>query len=194
MAVPSHGRWNLTQQALDGLLAKLAEGGEAAAREYEAIRLRLIGFFDRRGAVSADVLADETIDRVARKLEQGEDVGHMRAYFYGVAKRVWMEARREQARERIMTGDEFGPRLELADAEAQAVCFERCLQELSPASRELILGYYEGPGRVHLEGRKLLAQRLGLTYATLRTRARRIRSQLEDCLRTCLQNGVQGNK
>src|SRR5687768_12469945 len=81
----------LTGRALHGLLARLGGGDDAAAAEFEGIRRRLLDFFDRRGVATADARADETLDRVARKIEAGERVENVRAYCYGVAKKVLLE-------------------------------------------------------------------------------------------------------
>ena len=42
---------------------------EKAARKYEQIRTRLIKIFVCRGAIEAEDLADETIDRVISKIK-----------------------------------------------------------------------------------------------------------------------------
>ena len=59
----------------------------------EAIRRRLIRLFASRGSNNPEELADETIDRVASKSPQLIDkyAGDPSAYFYGVAKYVWLE-------------------------------------------------------------------------------------------------------
>ena len=193
MVAAPHGRWSLTPEAFDRLLGRLGADAEAAAREYETIRGRLNNFFDWRGAVSPEALADETLDRVARRLDEGETVEHLRAYCYGVAKRVLLEWEKQRAREQVALRD-FRPGSandELSSTvEGRVACLERCLRELPDDSRELIVGYYQGAGRSHLEGRKLLADRLGITYATLKTRAHRIRARLEEALRGSLERGI----
>jgi len=192
MALPSDRRWSLTGKALDLLLARLASEPAAAAREYDRLRHRLLDFFDWQGASAPEALADETLDRIARKLEAGEEVGNVSAYGYGVARRVWLEAEKRRAQEAAAV-DALG-RLN-APGQAQALdtvevrvgCLERCLKELPEESRELIVSYYQGLGRSHLEGRRLLAQRLGISYTNLKTRAHRIRIRLLECLQTCTE-------
>ena len=56
--------WVLTQEDFDRLLRWLDANLEAAGKEYEAIRQRLIKIFARRGCSEAEDLADETINRV----------------------------------------------------------------------------------------------------------------------------------
>jgi len=179
----------LIQRTFDGLLRRLGENPEAAAREYETIRRKLSLFFEMRGNTSADSLADETIDRVARRLDEGEVVSNLRGYCYGVAKRVLLESERRSARERaaldaqrrLATIDDQ-PELE----ELRVTYLKRCLLNLTEDSRKLILAYYEAGRGPTEEARKLLADRLGITYGNLKIRAHRIRGKLEACLNECL--------
>src|SRR5262245_63800556 len=89
----------LTQSRLDRLLARLAADRDVAAAEYEKIRRKLIDLFDWWGSAAPEDDADLTIDRVARKLEQGEVIENPRGYFHGVARNVFFESGRRQARE-----------------------------------------------------------------------------------------------
>jgi DNA-directed RNA polymerase specialized sigma24 family protein len=187
----------VSKPAFDRLLARLAPDREAAAHEYEMLRCRLVEFFDGRGAEWPEVLADETLDRMACKLEEGEVIDHARAYAYGVAKRVFLEAEKRRGRaEAALRELRWAPVVGPAQAtlEASIACLQQCLQELPDESRSLIVGYYEGAGEVHLKDRKLLAQRLGLPYATLKTRAHRIRARLQECLRARLDAQDLGNQ
>ena len=72
------------------------------------------------------------------------------------------------------------------EAEPRADCLARCLEELPPEGRRLILGYYSVEGRSTIETRKLMAESLGLTENALRSRAQRIRDRLERCIGRCL--------
>ena len=116
----------------------------------------------------------------------------LRAYCYGIARRVLLESEKRQARERAASDElrmlaRSGRDLDPAQGEARTRCLKRCLQEMPPASRELIVAYYHGQGVSHLAERKELALRLGLTYVTLKTRAHRLRNQLRECLQACLE-------
>lgn len=184
-------RWSLTQEALERLLARLGPDPEAAGREYESLRGRLLDYFDWRGAQRPEVAVDETLDRVARRLEEGEPIERVEAYTYGVARLVLLEHLRSELREQRASA---GAARELAghsegSDEARIACLTGCLQHLPADERSFIVAYYEGAGRSHLEGRKLLATRLGINYSTLKTRAHRLRVRLEACLRECLDAG-----
>jgi RNA polymerase sigma factor (sigma-70 family) len=191
MSLQPERHWSLSREAFDLLLRRLKGEPEAAAHEYEAVRRRLRSYFAIRGLQEAEALADETLDRIARRLEEGEVVEHFASYLYAVAENVYREALRQQARQqaaafeirRSLLAADTAPNQERFD------CLKRCLRKLDAESRALILGYYRGEGASHLEGRKLLAVRLGLSYANLKTRAHRIRGLLEQCLRRCLEAG-----
>ena len=148
-------------------------------------------FFDRRGVPPAEALADETLDRVARRLDGGEAVEHVRPYCFGVAKRVLLEWQKGHAKEAAAWAarPDAGALTDAAAIEARVACLERCLDELSPDSRALVIEYYQGPGRVHQDGRKLQAERLGISYTALKARTHRIRCELTACLQRCLGQG-----
>jgi len=69
-------------------------------------------------------------------------------------------------------------------------CLERCLDQLSPNDREVIRTYYTGDTGIKIQNRRQLAESLGIPINALRIRALRIREKLEDCVETCLSNGI----
>ncbi|MFL6230009.1 MAG: hypothetical protein ACJ741_14655, partial [Pyrinomonadaceae bacterium] len=62
-------QWTLTRDAFEGLLTWLDSDREQAGKKYEDIRSSLIKIFTWRGVAEAEELADETINRVARKVK-----------------------------------------------------------------------------------------------------------------------------
>src|SRR4051794_35744276 len=66
----SSAGWTLDQSAFNELLNWFAPDLETAGQQYELIRQKLIALFRCRACVFPDELADETINRVARKLPQ----------------------------------------------------------------------------------------------------------------------------
>jgi DNA-directed RNA polymerase specialized sigma24 family protein len=66
---------------------------------------------------------------------------------------------------------------------------ERCIENLDPDDRELILSYYLGEERAKIENRRAIAVKLGVTMNALSIRACRLRDKLEACLRECLSGG-----
>ena len=102
MAVP----WELTASAFDRLLLRLDPDPSRAAVAYETLRLSLTRFFDWRGAHFPDECADETMNRLARRLDEGAAVADIRSFALGIARLVLLE----QARSPQLRQDELDER------------------------------------------------------------------------------------
>src|SRR5262249_6134850 len=59
--------WQLSGKAFNKFLKMLDPDRDRAAAAYEALRERVTGLLEWWGAIRAAELADETLDRVARK-------------------------------------------------------------------------------------------------------------------------------
>lgn len=174
--------WVLTREAFDSLLGWLDPDSEQAAVRYEEIRRRLIRFFNCRKCVDADALTDETMNRVARKVQEGLTyIGKTAPYFYGVAQNVYLEYIRKDTPVLLPPP----PRL-TEEVERDHACLEQCLGRLRPRSRELIREFYRDEKQAKIEHRKRLAERLEMTPNALRIQAHRIRLVLLECMRQCL--------
>jgi len=186
---PTREKWALTQEAFDQLLAALGEDRDLAAEKYLEIRSNLIRFFDWRSCPFPEDHADETINRVAKKIDQGEVIENATAYFLGVARMVVLEIIKAQARERKVFGELATSESYIApaqDSEDRVECLRTCLENLSIENRELIIQYYQGAGGKKIENRKKLTQKLGIPVNTLRMRALRLREKLQACVEQCL--------
>lgn len=176
--------WLLTQEAFDSLLVWLNPDREQAGSRYEQIRLRLIKIFVCRGCGEPEELADETINRVIRRLPEIKEgyEGDPALYFYGVAQNVHLEYTR---RKRVPA--DLPAKLEpCEESEQEYECLERCMQNLSPQNRELVIQYYQDEKRAKIDNRRELAERLGIALNAVRIRAHRIRATLQECVRQCL--------
>ena len=182
---------SLTKEQFHQLLAWLATDSARAAEKYEAIRRRLITFFLNRQCEEAEDLADETINRVAKKASVLKDnyVGDPARFFYGVAKKVLLEYLRQRKRP-LPSPPPSASRSEL---EPHLECLEECLEKLKPASRELILRYYQDQKKAKIATHKEMGEMLRLKAGTLRARAHRIRVKLEKCVRECLARAAESN-
>src|SRR6185295_11350375 len=91
-------KWELNQESFEALLRWLHSDREQAGKRYEQIRGRLIKIFGSRGCAEPDVLADEAINRVAKRVEEISQTyeGDPALYFYGVANKIYMEQLRKQ--------------------------------------------------------------------------------------------------
>jgi DNA-directed RNA polymerase specialized sigma24 family protein len=182
---PRPPRAGLTAEAFEALLARLDADRERAGERYEVIRHKLIRLFEWRGCEDAEDLADETINRVARRLAEGVQLGVSDPYSYccGVAHLLFKEVCRNRERERKRREGEPAPLAVLPEPEEDerhdALC--RCLDRLPPNARTLLLRYYEGEDRIR--GRRRLATELGIPLNALRIRVHRVRRAVEDCLK-----------
>jgi len=182
------GRHDLSREALERLLALLDSDPVKAARRFQQLRRRLTRLFEWRGARFPEDLTDETISRVARKLDEGLEIrsDDPFRYFCGVAHLVFKEVLRERKRERqLLDPAAWGPREEVAAEEPddeRMEALQECLDRLSPISRDLILDYHEGERRSRIENRRAIAERLGVPLNALRIRVHRIRTKIERCV------------
>lgn len=184
--------WMLTPGAFAKLLARFDADLDRAGAEYEVVRERLVGLFRWRGLEFPEDCADETINRVARKLEEGEEIQNLSAYIGGVARLVQLEAFKE--RERRQSALDSVPQTlyytssdEHDESDFRQTCFERCLQTLSAETRLFMLEYYgDDEETTRIERRKRMASRLGVELNALRNRALRARAKLEECITKCV--------
>jgi RNA polymerase sigma factor (sigma-70 family) len=184
-------KWSLTQEAFDGLLSCLSDERESAGEKYLEIRRNLVRFFEWRGCPFPEDHADETVNRVARRLSEGEKINNLSAYFIGVARLLVLEILKARARESQALGEISSSTAEPVEqpaSEENIDCLRKCLAGLSPDNRELILQYYQGDKGEKIENRKRLTARLGLPVNTLRMRALRLREKLQECVGTCLKS------
>lgn len=179
--------WVLTQEAFDHLLDWLNPDREEAGRRYEMLRRKLIKIFSCRGCSVPEDLADETINRVAKKVQEISStyVGDPAFYFYGVAHNVFLESLRKKPVALPPPATDTS-----TDIEREYECLEQCMQHLSEQNRELVIQYYQEEKSAKIEHRRELAQRLGIALNALRIRAYRIRASLQDCVRTCVSEGA----
>jgi len=201
----TRGERALTPLAFKRLLEWLDGGVDSRGRTYLEMRRRLVTYFDRRNRLSADELADETLNRIARTLEQ---CGVIRVtpparYCYVVARFILLEdVRRERRHVRVDDPQRLdlpsGWRRGLPERDAGLAlrdqrldCLDCCLQKLQPEQRELVVDYYRDALRQKIDRRRDLAKRLGITMNALAIRAWRIRTSLETCVEACRKAGGQ---
>jgi DNA-directed RNA polymerase specialized sigma24 family protein len=199
-AFERRGKWSLNKDALRRLLNWLDGGAESDGQAYLEMRRRLTDYFVRKNCPAADDLADETLTRVARRLEEE---GITRAdtparYCYIVARFVFLEHLRETRAHRMVThgSGDVAPEpiapsaVDAAEAaatrEKRFTCLQKGLEELDPLNRRIITRYYIGSERVKIDNRRELAVSLGLSVNALTIRACRIRTRLEAGVRRCV--------
>jgi DNA-directed RNA polymerase specialized sigma24 family protein len=188
--------WTLTPEAFERLLSALDADREHAGVKYEKTRRKLLEFFEARGSHTPEEHADETLNRVARRMLEGEVVEYLDRYSYGVARLLWLETLRSRDRQSI-TLDENRAIAELSPSEHEQTqlqqekerkieCFEECLHRFPDETRLFILEYYREEKGLKIEQRKQQAARLNTTLNALRLRASRLRRELGVCIRSCV--------
>jgi hypothetical protein len=73
--------WTPTESSLQQFLHWLDEGVDSGGQKYLEMRRRLVTYFDRKNCLSADELADETLSRVAQKLQEKGSITGMALSF-----------------------------------------------------------------------------------------------------------------
>jgi hypothetical protein len=187
-------RRELDDTTFHRLLQWLDQGNDSQGERYVEIRDRLVRYFGRRNCPAPDDLADETLNRVALRLQEQvaiDDIGPAH-YCYIVARFVLLESLRQRDREstalrhiRESLHATHAPDDAAVERERTMECLERCLAASSMAERELIREYYQTDEGAAKAQRKRLAERLGLTPNALAIRAWRLRQRLERCVREC---------
>jgi DNA-directed RNA polymerase specialized sigma24 family protein len=183
----------LDKDSLNDLLRALHANRDEASHQYQALRERLIRFFQWNQTDTPEELADETLDRLARKLHQpAEQIQDPVRYAVGIAKLLLQEQRRKSIRRQKALAELQQQSLE-ADRREQdrtlqrerADLLQQCLQSIPPQSRELIFRYYDAEQSA--EHRQQMARSYGISLNALRNRALRIRADLERQLTHRLQ-------
>lgn len=183
-------RWKLTQEAFDQLLLALGGDRETGGQKYLEIRSNLTRFFEWRGCPFPEDHADETFNRVAKKISEGEVIQNPAGYSMGVARLLLLEIIKGRQREQSAL-NELGTASEAYtesddDNEHRLTCLRGCLETLPPENRELIVQYYQGEKSDKIKSRKKLTEQLGIPVNTLRMRALRLRERLQLCVEECL--------
>jgi DNA-directed RNA polymerase specialized sigma24 family protein len=169
-------------QALATFLDQLTPGSEGVGARYERLRERLVMLFRCRGCAMPEDLADETIDRVGRRLVEGVVLtrGDIIGYAMGTAEYVAKEARRRDLRIVPFAAEELpaahgAEPVDEAAVRTRARLVGRALAEIPGPERRLLLLYIKGKA----PERARLAAEAGLALNALRIRIHRLRVRLE---------------
>lgn len=182
----------INKDSFDALLEWLDPDREKAARRYEVIRAGLIRLFVSHGLADAEYYADETVDRVIKRLPEirAGYVNDPVYYFHGVARNVLREA----LRRREVATDVLPERLSVkSNNNEMAECLRKCLRALPMDKHELIYDYHVYEGREKIQSHREIAGELAISVGALRTRAHHIRVSLEDCVHKCMKAGRHKN-
>jgi DNA-directed RNA polymerase specialized sigma24 family protein len=182
--IRNHVKQEVTREKFASFLEWLNPDPELVGEEYERLRFRLCIFFSHRGSNFADELADETINRVILKSSEHQ-IENKIAYFYGVAKNVYLESLRKER-----------PYVDLEEVAVAAPapeeqsfsgeCLDKCLDKLPPESRELLLDYFSEAKQAKIKLHQHISASLQLTQTALRMRVMRTKQKLKICVQECM--------
>ncbi len=171
------------------LLSKLHPDRERAGEEYVLLWHKLIMYFQSRACLVAEELADETLNRVAKKIAAGEEPRNILAYCHGFARMVWLEYLKNPGTKRGSLEDvPPTPCLgtdEISRKERHA-CFYKCLQEIPIEEARMMVEYWYHEDRPNRDVRRELAEKLKISPTALRIRVYRLKKRLDDCIKKCL--------
>ena len=185
----------LGKEEFEALLLLLSDDRDVAGERYESIRRGLIRFFEFKGCADPMSLADETINRVAAKIDGFDRSRETKpeSYFYGFASNILREYRRSAVRETVLEDSQniesVQPEVD-GDKESELKCLEKCLERLRDDDKKLIAEYYAYERQEKMVYRQELAERMGCGPAALYTRVFRIKKTLRACIEKC----VAGNR
>jgi DNA-directed RNA polymerase specialized sigma24 family protein len=179
----------------DEILDWLDPDREVAANMYVQLRHDVARIFVWNACPDPEGLTDEVFDRVARKVHTLRQTyeGDPRLFFYGVARNLVKETAKK-----IKTYASFDEarlilrRAQVDDLDQKEVidargnCLRSCLKQLDSEQRKLILDYYSMGKQGNIPHRAKMAAQLGISLETLRVRIYRIRVNLEQCTKRCL--------
>ena len=182
-------KWTLTQDAFDKLLLSFGDDRDSGGKKYLEVRNNLTRFFEWRGCPFPEDHADETINRIAKRVAEGEQIQNPSAYAMGIARLLVLEIFKGRQREQTALDEMTSTATEIAgeadDGEERIGCLRQCLSGLSTDNRQLIIEYYEGEKGDKIQNRKKLVEKLGIPVNTLRMRALRLRDRLQACVEEC---------
>jgi DNA-directed RNA polymerase specialized sigma24 family protein len=185
--------WKLDSDAFRHLLQWFDQGNDSNGERYLEIYNRLVSYFDRKNCINPHELADETLNRVARRLSEEKNLidENPLKFCYLTAKYIFLESLRAKEKLEIST-DELTQELKVAKKnnedllkEKRLNCLENCTDNLKPNDRELILNYYFGEEKI--KNRRELALKFNLSANALTIKACRIRAKLFDCVKKCCE-------
>jgi DNA-directed RNA polymerase specialized sigma24 family protein len=181
----SGARPAISQQQFAGLLLKLGKEPIESGARYEALRTRLIFYFSRKCLDFPEDLADEVLDRLARRLAEGTEIDSLTAFALGIARFVAQEQLSKPFQIQVQAETFFDNIPANSPTESMEETFsgmEYCLNRMTPADVELLERYYLGDGESLIRARKSISETLKISPEAVRQRIFSIRRRLRQCM------------
>ena len=191
----------MERMSFDRFLLTLHRDREEAGKIAVDVRRRVTTFAESNRVPDAEGFADKVMDVLEREAQR-EEIRSLGSLAHAVARRILMEAWRENKRAPLPIEDGFlcvqrgGPPAneglqEGSLSERRSQCLHECLQKLNREDRELIIRYHQLKGGEEklYQARKKLAQKYGIRSRNLALIIHRIRKhQLDPCVVDCTKS------
>ena len=184
---------SLNPDQFEVLLRQLGPDRDLAGARYEQLRRRLVTILTYRGCTHPEEVADETMDRVARRLAEvppGSEIGDPTPFVFGVA---WNVAREWIRRQRTVALPDGWDAADPSETEIPSwetgtghSCLDRCLRCLPPQDKDIVLTYYQDEGIAKIRHRSMVARQLRISSNALRLKIHRITLRLRECVFHCV--------
>ena len=161
---------------------------------------RLKIFFRRRCTTSeeatrVDDWVQETMLRVARKVEDGLEIANFNAYAMGTAKVVFQEYLNRPAQRSLNSQSDINGNLletlsgltSQSDVEIRAFCLDQCLLKLDDHSRKMIASWFGLSGTNNDERPREVKEERAVGSSTARVRVFRLVNRLRSCCTKCME-------
>jgi DNA-directed RNA polymerase specialized sigma24 family protein len=181
----SGARPGISQEQFAGLLLKLGKEPLESGARYEALRTRLIFYFRRKCLDFPEDLADEVLDRLARRLAEGTEIDSLTAFALGIARFVAQEQASKPFQIQVLEDTFFNNIPADSPTESMEERFsgmEHCLNRMTAADVELLEKYYLGDGESLIRARKSISETLKISPESVRQRIFSIRRRMRQCM------------
>ncbi len=175
----------ITRENFEIFLRWLSPEQEKIGEEYERLLFRLATFFNSRGCLYAEELADEVINRIVVILEK-EVIENKVGYIYGVARNVYLESLRKE-KHHVNIDDLNLPAKAPAEIDFSNECLEKCLQKLPVERRLQILDYFSTDKSEKIASHKKTSDAMQISQTALRMQIYRTKQQLSVCVKDCMK-------
>jgi len=168
----------------DRLLTLLHADRQKASSRLSLLETRLFKLFQWERVADPASRVQDLLGRLRTQLAEGREILNPEIHCLDLARDIVKEAEQAAAaRRRPRSGIVSGPAQTTDSREDWTEAVHRCLREMPPPSRDILLRYYHPEPRTREENRRQLARSLGLSPEELREQASELRERMEDCVR-----------
>lgn len=171
---------SIDQTLFDELFKMLEPEAASMESRFSQCRRKLFKFFVWRRCEDPESLADETIVRLLKNVNNGQQISSQRpySYVYGIASNVFQEYLRVRRKNVVVT--DLSHVADRAFTPDEDGCGPLCLKKLDPEKRELLVHYY-----LDNEDRDKIAEEQVSSINALRLKIHRIKQELRRCWEEC---------